>query len=186
MSCRLYVLYKSTALHARGMSLQDRHPIIRQYAQILYVLSINASLTIMRERSPMEMRILITTIAGIALVIQAVAAFFDIFTMRKTVTLSETLFNDFVFISSLCSFIVVLIFILIYIFKNRFLENKVANLFFLYIVFYAAYVHLYQIFLQKDFILTSCILLPIDCYVVYKSIKHLSPCEFVTRKQLST
>lgn len=102
--------------------------------------------------------------------------------MRKPATLSETLFNDFVFISSLCSFIAVLIFILIYNFSNRFLKNKIANLFFLYIVFYAAYVYLYQIFLQKDFILTSCILLPIDCYVAYKSIKNLSPCEFVTRK----
>lgn len=121
----------------------------------------------------MEIRILITTIAGMALITQAVAAFFDIFTMRKPVTLSESLFNDFVLISSLCSFIVAAIFILIYNFRSRFLKNKIVNLFFLYIVFYAAYVYLYQIILQKDFILTSCILLPIDCYIAYKSIKLL-------------
>lgn len=126
-----------------------------------------------REKSLIEVRILITTIAAIALIIQAVAAFFDIFTMRKPVTLSESLFNDFVLISSLCSLSVAAIFILIYNLRNRFLKNKIVNLLFLYIAFYAAYVHLYQIFLQKDFILTSCILLPIDCYIAYKSIKLL-------------
>lgn len=95
-----------------------------------------------REKSLIEVRILITTTAAIALIIQAVAVFFDIFTMRKPVTHSESLFNDFVLISSLCSLIVAAIFILIYNLRNRFLKNKIVNLLFLYIAFYAAYVYI--------------------------------------------
>lgn len=117
------------------------------------------------------MKIFINVIACIVLIIQFLVACINGLIMQEPKTIVETLYNEFILISYFCSFAVVPVFILTYNFKYKYLESKIINFIFLVVVLFAAYIHLYQIFVQKDVMLTSCVLLLIDCYVVFKSIK---------------
>lgn len=120
-----------------------------------------------------KMRVLINIISSIALIIQSVFSVFNVLIMKKAETLYETLYNDFIFTSYLCSNIVVLVFLLLYNFKYKCLENRLVNVFFLIIVILAAYIHIYQLFVQNDLILTSCVLLIVDIYVAHGIWKNL-------------
>lgn len=75
------------------------------------------------------MRVLINIISSIALIIQSVFSVFNVLIMKKAETLYETLYNDFIFTSYLCSNIVVLVFLLLYNFKYKCLENRLMNVF---------------------------------------------------------
>lgn len=119
------------------------------------------------------MRIFINVIACITLIIQFLVAGINILVMQKPETVMEALYNDFIFISCFCSFAVVPVFILIYNFKYKYLESIIINFFFLVVVLFAVYVHLYQIFVQKDVMLTSCVLLLIDIYIIFKSVETI-------------
>lgn len=119
------------------------------------------------------MRVLINIISSIALIIQSVFSVFNVLIMKKAETLYEALYNDFIFTSYLCSNIVVLVFLLLYNFKYKCLENRLMNVFFLIIVILAAYIHICQLFVQNDLILTSCVLLIVDIYVAHGIWKNL-------------
>lgn len=125
------------------------------------------------------MKLLINIIAFIAFIIQFVFSVFNVLIMKKPETLNDTLYNDFIFISFLCSNIVVFVFFLLYNFKYKFLKNIVMNIVFLIIVILAAYIHIYQLFVLNDMIFTSCVLLLVDSYVVYSILKHFFHPELV-------
>lgn len=122
------------------------------------------------KRFLVGMKILVNTIAFIAFIVQFLSFVFNAFTMKEPGTTMESLYNDFIFISFLCSGIIVLVFILLYNFRCKFLTYKVSRFFFIVIAVIAAYAYLWQLFVQKDLILMSSVLLLIDGYVVCKAL----------------
>ena len=119
------------------------------------------------------MRHIINILVSIATICQFFASVFNMLNMKKPETIEDSLYNDFVLIGCSCSFIIGLIFILTYNFKCKFLNSKTINLSFLVIVLFAVYVHIYQLFIQKDLMLVSGILLLVDIFVGTKGVKQL-------------
>lgn len=117
------------------------------------------------------MRHIINTLVSIATICQFFASVFNMLNMKKPETIEDSLYNDFVLIGCSCSFIIGLIFILTYNFRCKFLNSKIINLSFLVIVLFAVYVHIYQLFIQKDLMLVSGILLLVDIFVGTKGRK---------------
>ena len=118
-----------------------------------------------------KMRHIINILVSIATICQFFASVFNMLNMKKPETIEDTLYNDFVLIGCSCSFIIGLIFILTYNFRCKFLNSKTINLYFLVIVLFAVYVHIYQLFIQKDLMLVSGILLLVDIFVGTKGCK---------------
>lgn len=125
------------------------------------------------NQSFVKMKVLINIIAVIALIVQSIFSIFNILIMKHPETFSQSLYNDFVFISSLCSCIIVFIFLLLYNSKNIKLKNKIISIIFLIIATLATYIHINQLFVLNDMILTSVVLLLIDGYVVHAIWKNL-------------
>lgn len=119
------------------------------------------------------MRHIINILVSIATICQFFASVFNMLNMKKPETIEDSLYNDFVLIGCSCSFIIGLIFILTYNFRYKFLNSKTINLSFLVIVLFAVYVHIYQLFIQKDLMLVSGILLLVDIFVGIKGVKQL-------------
>lgn len=117
------------------------------------------------------MRHIINILVSIATICQFFASVFNMLNMKKPETIEDSLYNDFVLIGCSCSFIIGLIFILTYNFRCKFLNSKTINLSFLVIVLFAVYVHIYQLFIQKDLMLVSGILLLVDIFVGTKGCK---------------
>ena len=117
------------------------------------------------------MRHIINILVSIATICQFFASVFNMLNMKKPETIEDSLYNDFVLIGCSCSFIIGLIFILTYNFRCKFLNSKTINISFLVIVLFAVYVHIYQLFIQKDLMLVSGILLLVDIFVVTKGCK---------------
>ena len=120
-----------------------------------------------------KMRHIINILVSIATICQFFASVFNMLNMKKPETIEDSLYNDFVLIGCSCSFIIGLIFILTYNFRCKFLNSKTINLSFLVIVLFAVYVHIYQLFIQKDLMLVSGILLLVDIFVGIKGVKQL-------------
>ncbi len=118
------------------------------------------------------MRVLINIIAVIALIIQSIFSVFNILIMKQPETFSQSSYNYFVYISSLCSCIIVFIFLLLYNSENIRLKNKIINVIFLIIATLATYIHINQLLVLNDLILTSVVLLIIDGYVVHRIWKN--------------
>lgn len=117
------------------------------------------------------MRHIINILVSIATICQFFASVFNMLNMKKPETIEDSLYNDFVLIGCSCSFIIGLIFILTYNFRFKFLNSKTINLSFLVIVLFAVYVHIYQLFIQKDLMLVSGILLLVDILWEQKGVK---------------
>lgn len=118
------------------------------------------------------MKNIINILVIITTILQFLVSVFNMLNMSKPETSEDSMYNSFVLISSFCSFMVGFIFVLIFNFKYRFLENKIILSAFLIVALFASYVHLYQIFVQKDLILTSCILFIVDVFVGLKVIRR--------------
>lgn len=119
------------------------------------------------------MRYIINILVSIATICQFFASVFNMLNMKKPETIEDSLYNDFVLIGCSCSFIIGLIFILIYNFRYKFLNSKAINFSFLVIVLFAVYVHIYQLFIQNDLMLVSGILLLVDIFVGIKGGKTI-------------
>lgn len=114
------------------------------------------------------MKCIINLVVSIATIFQFFVSGFNMLNMKKPETIEDSLYNEFVLIGCFCSFIIGLIFILTYNFKYKILDNKTINVSFLIIVLFAFYVHIYQLFIQKDLMLVSGILLLVDIFVGFK------------------
>lgn len=119
-----------------------------------------------------KMRELINIIALFALFVQSISCVLNCLTMPMPTTRGESWYQYFIFTSYLCSCIVVFVFFVIYNTNNCLVKNKIINILFLILVILAMYVHISQLFVLQDFILTSIILLLIDGYVVYRIWKN--------------
>ena len=114
--------------------------------------------------------IIINILVSIATIFQFLVSCINVLNMKKPETLGGSFNNYFVLIGCFCSFIVGIIFVVTYNFRYKFLYSKIINLFFLLIVLFASYVHIYQLFIQKELVLASSILILADIFVGYKVI----------------
>ena len=78
--------------------------------------------------------------------------------MQSTENIWIYLWNEFIFVSFICSSISVLIFILLYNFNFKFLKNRILNTLLLVIVLFAGFIHIWQIIELKGIFLNSCVL----------------------------
>jgi hypothetical protein len=123
------------------------------------------------QRFLVRMKIIVNIIAGIAFIVQFAFSAFSMLTMQKPITINEIFYNNMLLVALPCSSIIVLLFLLLYNFNYKFLNNKIINVFFSVIGILALYIHAYQLFVLHDLILISVVLLLIDCYVIIRVIR---------------
>jgi len=123
------------------------------------------------QRFLVRMKIIVNMIAGIAFIVQFAFSAFSMLSMQKPITINEIFYNNMLLVALPCSSIIVLLFLLLYNFNYKFLNNKIINVFFFVIGILALYIHAYQLFVLHDLILISVVLLLIDCYVIIRVIK---------------
>lgn len=123
------------------------------------------------QRFLVRMKIIVNIIAGIAFIVQFAISAFSMLSMQKPITINEILYNNMLLVALPCSSIIVLLFLLLYNFNYKFLNNKIINVFFFVIGILALYIHAYQLFVLHDLILISVVLLLIDCYVIIRVIR---------------
>jgi len=123
------------------------------------------------QRFLVRMKIIVNMIAGIAFIVQFAFSAFSMLTMQKPITINEIFYNNMLLVALPCSSIIVLLFLLLYNFNYKFLNNKIINVFFFVIGILALYIHAYQLFVLHDLILISVVLLLIDCYVIIRVIR---------------
>ena len=83
------------------------------------------------------------------------------------------LWDSFAILLYSCSDITVLVFILYYNFDFKILRNKMLNFLVILIVMLAGYIHVWQLIVLRDFIITSCILVLFDICIASKSIQNI-------------
>jgi hypothetical protein len=123
------------------------------------------------QRFLVRMKIIVNMIAGIAFIVQFAFSAFSMLSMQKPITINEIFYNNMLLVALPCSSIIVLLFLLLYNFNYKFLNNKIINVFFFVIGILALYIHAYQLFVLHDLILISVVLLLIDCYVIIRVIR---------------
>ena len=116
------------------------------------------------------MRLIINILVSIATIFQFLVSCINVLNMKKPETLGGSFNNYFVLIGCFCSFIVGILFVVTYNFRYKLLDSKIINLFFLLIVLFASYVHIYQLFILKVLVLASRMLILADIFVGYKVI----------------
>ena len=120
------------------------------------------------------MKIVINTIAVIVLSVQFFSFAFNALNQKKPESTLDFLCNYFNFTALLCSLLSVVIFIALYNFNSKFLKKILLNYIMLIIVLLGIYVHITQVFVLNDFVLTSCVLLLFDYYIMRSILKSFS------------
>ena len=115
---------------------------------------------------------IINTIAVIAFYIQLFSFVLNVFCMKAPEDDMDVLWNYFVIFLYSCSVIAVIIFILFYNFEFKFLKNRILDSLILLVVTFGGYIHIWQIAVQRDFIISSCLLALFDIYIIGKIIQN--------------
>lgn len=119
------------------------------------------------------MKTFINTIAVIAFIIQSLSSVLNVLCMKKPEDDIAVLWDSFAILLYSCSDITVLVFILYYNFDFKILRNKMLNFLVILIVMLAGYIHVWQLIVLRDFIITSCILVLFDICIASKSIQNI-------------
>lgn len=120
-----------------------------------------------------KMKILINTVAFIAFIGQFFSFAFSAINQKKPESAIESVYNYYIFFAFLCSLITVVIFVVEYNFNFKLLKKKIPNYIFLVIVAVGIYIPIMQLLALNDFLLTSCILLLFDYYIMRKILSNL-------------
>ena len=120
-----------------------------------------------------KMKILINTVAFIAFIGQFFSFAFSAINQKKPESAIESVYNYYIFFAFLCSLITVVIFVVEYNFNFKLLKKKIPNYIFLVIVALGIYIAVMQLLALNDFLLTSCILLLFDYYIMRKILSNL-------------
>ena len=120
-----------------------------------------------------KMKILINTVAFIAFIGQFFSFAFSALNQKKPESAMESVYNYYIFFAFLCSLITVVIFVVEYNFNFKLLKKKIPNYIFLVIVAVGIYIPIMQLLALNDFLLTSCILLLFDYYIMRKILSIL-------------
>lgn len=119
------------------------------------------------------MKIFLNTIAFITFIVQCLSFAFNALNLKAPENTREALHNAFYFTAFLCSLMTVGIFMVLYNFNFKYLEKKIPNCILFVITTFGLYIHLLQLFELNDFLIVSCILLIIDCYIMNKILHNL-------------
>ena len=117
------------------------------------------------------MKLFINSIVIIAFIMQFIAFFFGVATLKKSENTLTLILHEFHFVAYICSLLVAIIFFVV--FNYRMNEKKSWNSILLIIALLAIYVYISQIIVLNDFIVTSLILLVTDLYIILNSLKIL-------------
>lgn len=120
-----------------------------------------------------KMKILINIVAFIAFIGQFFSFAFSAINQKKPESAIESVYNYYIFFAFLCSLITVVIFVVEYNFNFKLLKKKIPNYIFLVIVALGIYIAVMQLLALNDFLLTSCILLLFDYYIMRKILSNL-------------
>ena len=120
-----------------------------------------------------KMKILINTVAFIAFIGQFFSVAFSALNQKKPESAIESVYNYYIFFAFLCSLITVVIFVVEYNFNFKLLKKKIPNYIFLVIVAVGIHIPILQLLALNDFLLTSCILLLLDYYIMRKILCNL-------------
>lgn len=120
-----------------------------------------------------KMKILINTVAFIAFIGQFFSFAFSALNQKKPESAIDSVYNYYIFFAFLCSLITVVIFVVEYNFNFKLLKKKIPNYIFLVIVAVGIYIPIMQLLALNDFLLTSCILLLFDYYIMRKILSNL-------------
>lgn len=115
------------------------------------------------------MRIIINIVAFITFIVQFFSFVLNALTLKKPECFKEELYNYFIISALLCSLMTIVIFFVQYNCNVGIFKNKVIKCLSWLIVLLSAFTCIWQIFVLHDFILTSCVLLILDFYVIRKS-----------------
>ena len=117
------------------------------------------------------MKLFINTIVFIAFIMQFIAFFLGVTSLKKAENTLTLILHEFHFVAYICSLLVAIIFFVVY--NYRMNEKKSLNSILLIIALFAIYIYTSQIFVLNDFIATSLILLTTDIYIILKSLKRI-------------
>lgn len=120
-----------------------------------------------------KMKILINIVAFIAFIGQFFSFAFSAINQKKPESAIESVYNYYIFFAFLCSLITVVIFVVEYNFNFKLLKKKIPNYIFLVIVAVGIHIPILQLLALNDFLLTSCILLLLDYYIMRKILCNL-------------
>ena len=120
-----------------------------------------------------KMKILINIVAFIAFIGQFFSFAFSALNQKKPESAIESVYNYYIFFAFLCSLITVVIFVVEYNFNFKLLKKKIPNYIFLVIVAVGIYIPIMQLLALNDFLLTSCILVLFDYYIMRKILSIL-------------
>ena len=113
------------------------------------------------------MRNVINIIALITFVAQSVSFVLNALTLRKPECVTDSLYNYFFIIAFLSSLITIIVFAVLYNFNYLLHKKNVLSYFLITIVILSIYIHIWHVLILKDFIITSCVSLLFDYYIIH-------------------
>lgn len=113
------------------------------------------------------MRIVINIIALIVFVAQSVSFVLNALTLRKPECVTDSLYNFIFIIAFLSSLIAIIVFAVLYNLKFLLHKKKVLSYSLITIVILSIYIHIWHVLILKDFIMTSCVSLLFDYYIIH-------------------
>ena len=125
------------------------------------------------KRFLIKMRIFINIVAIITFVMQSISFVLNVLIQKKQGCTIDSLYSYFMVTAFLCSVLVVILFAIMYNLYCKFLKVKILNYFFCLVSLLGTYIHIWQLFIHNDFVLTSFVLLLFDLYVFRKIVGNL-------------
>lgn len=119
------------------------------------------------------MRIIINIVAIITFIMQSISFVLNALIQKKPECTIDSWYSYFLVVAFLCSILVVVLFVILYNFESKFLRIKILNYFFLLIGLLGTYIHVWQLYMHNDFVLTSLVLLLFDSYVFCRILSNL-------------
>lgn len=120
-----------------------------------------------------EMKIFVNVIVSIVFVVQFISFFINVLNQKAFESTMESLYHYFILTAFLCSICTIAIFGLMYNFNFKALQKIKTNYILLVITILGLFIPILQIFVLNDFVLTSCVLLIIDSYTIFKIMNNL-------------
>ena len=116
-----------------------------------------------------RMRYFINFVAFSVFITQFLSFAFSVLNLKEPEDEWGELYTFFLITAYLCSLLSIVLFTLLYNCGNKY-KGRVLNCIILVVTILGGYVHILQIFILNDFIISSCILLLFDGYIVYRTL----------------
>lgn len=112
------------------------------------------------------MKIVVNSIALITFVAQSLSFVLNVLALRKQECFTDSLYSYFFILSFLLSLITIIVFAVLYNFNYLLPKKKVLSYVLITIVIPSIYIHIWHVLILKDFIITSCLSMLFDYYII--------------------